>query len=103
MEHKGSNFLLKWIKFVPHVKLFFNNRPAVTPFRSLAAMPPEASTRAEILPGCPNLDKKSREAEVGFKPLEPTFPRSLTIRGSRHIPTAVKSRWASVRKRVRII
>ncbi|KER20268.1 hypothetical protein T265_11133 [Opisthorchis viverrini] len=35
----------------------------VTPFRCLAAMSPEGSMRAEILPGCP-----SREAEVGFEP-----------------------------------
>ncbi|KAG5448110.1 hypothetical protein CSKR_106390 [Clonorchis sinensis] len=32
------------------------------------AMPPEACTRAEILPGCPSLDRGSGEAEVGFKP-----------------------------------
>ncbi|KAG5441015.1 Ras-specific guanine nucleotide-releasing factor 2 [Clonorchis sinensis] len=40
---------------------------AVTPFRCLAAMPPEGSTRAGILPGCPSLDRGSREAEVGFE------------------------------------
>ncbi|KAG5454002.1 hypothetical protein CSKR_102085 [Clonorchis sinensis] len=44
------------------------NRSAVTPFRCLAAMPPEGCTRAEILPGCPSLDRESREAEVGFEP-----------------------------------
>ncbi|KAG5451860.1 E3 ubiquitin-protein ligase chfr, partial [Clonorchis sinensis] len=44
------------------------DRSAVTPFRCLAAMPPEGSTRAEILPGCPSLDRGSREAEVGFEP-----------------------------------
>ncbi|KAG5443916.1 hypothetical protein CSKR_100832 [Clonorchis sinensis] len=42
--------------------------PAVTPFRCLAVMPPEGSTRAGILPGCPSLDRGSRDAEVGFKP-----------------------------------
>ncbi|KAG5442805.1 hypothetical protein CSKR_112268 [Clonorchis sinensis] len=31
-------------------------------------MPPEGSTRAGILPGCPSLDRGSREAEVGFEP-----------------------------------
>ncbi|KER27564.1 hypothetical protein T265_05383 [Opisthorchis viverrini] len=31
-------------------------------------MPPEGCTRAGILPGCPNLDRGSREAEVGFEP-----------------------------------
>ncbi|KAG5442553.1 hypothetical protein CSKR_108755 [Clonorchis sinensis] len=36
--------------------------------RCLAAMPPEGSTRAGILPGCPSLDRGSREAEVGFEP-----------------------------------
>ncbi|KAG5452728.1 hypothetical protein CSKR_102158 [Clonorchis sinensis] len=38
------------------------------PFQCLAAMPPEGSTRAGILPGCPSLDRGSREAEVGFEP-----------------------------------
>ncbi|KAG5454334.1 Trafficking kinesin-binding protein 1, partial [Clonorchis sinensis] len=37
------------------------------PFWCLAAMPPEGSTRAEILPGCPSLDRGSREAEMGFE------------------------------------
>ncbi|KER28755.1 hypothetical protein T265_04447 [Opisthorchis viverrini] len=31
-------------------------------------MPPEGSTRAGVLPGCPSLDRGSREAEVGFEP-----------------------------------
>ncbi|GAA55035.1 hypothetical protein CLF_106519 [Clonorchis sinensis] len=31
-------------------------------------MPPEGSTRAEKLPGCPSLDRESREAEVGLGP-----------------------------------
>ncbi|KAG5455245.1 hypothetical protein CSKR_106449 [Clonorchis sinensis] len=53
------------------------NRSAVAPFRCLAAMPPEGSTRAEILPGCPSLDRGSREAEVG---LEPRTFRSSTYR-----------------------
>ncbi|KER23137.1 hypothetical protein T265_08908 [Opisthorchis viverrini] len=44
------------------------NRSAVTPLRCLAAMPPEGCMRAGILPGCPNLDRGSREAEVGFEP-----------------------------------
>ncbi|KER26481.1 hypothetical protein T265_06272 [Opisthorchis viverrini] len=41
---------------------------AVAPFRCLAAMPPEGSTRAGILPGCPSLGRGSRVAEVGFEP-----------------------------------
>ncbi|KER28298.1 hypothetical protein T265_04830 [Opisthorchis viverrini] len=44
------------------------DRPAVTLFRCLAAMLPEGTTRAGILPGCPSLDRGSREAEVGFEP-----------------------------------
>ncbi|KAG5445498.1 hypothetical protein CSKR_100985, partial [Clonorchis sinensis] len=44
------------------------SRSAVTPFQCLASMPPEGSTRAEILPGCPSLNRGSREAEVGFEP-----------------------------------
>ncbi|KAG5441927.1 NADH dehydrogenase [ubiquinone] 1 alpha subcomplex assembly factor 5 [Clonorchis sinensis] len=38
-----------------------------TPIRCLAAMPPGGSTRAGILPGCPSLDRGSREAEAGFE------------------------------------
>ncbi|KAG5448291.1 hypothetical protein CSKR_110458 [Clonorchis sinensis] len=30
-------------------------------------MPSEGSTRAEILPGCPTLERGNREAEVGFE------------------------------------
>ncbi|KAG5443303.1 hypothetical protein CSKR_109065 [Clonorchis sinensis] len=52
--------------------------PAVAPFRCLAAMPPEGSTRAGILPGCPGLDRGSREAEVG---IEPRTLRSERIHG----------------------
>ncbi|KER25612.1 LOW QUALITY PROTEIN: hypothetical protein T265_14179, partial [Opisthorchis viverrini] len=43
-------------------------RSAVAPSRCLAAMPPEGSTRAGILPGCPSLDRGSRVAEFGFEP-----------------------------------
>ncbi|KAG5453899.1 hypothetical protein CSKR_108574, partial [Clonorchis sinensis] len=39
----------------------------VAPFRCLAAMSREGSTRAGILPGCPSLDRRIREAEVGFE------------------------------------
>ncbi|KER22499.1 hypothetical protein T265_14836, partial [Opisthorchis viverrini] len=42
--------------------------PTVAPFRCLAAMPPEGSTSVGVLPGCPSLDRGSREAEVGFEP-----------------------------------
>ncbi|KER29410.1 hypothetical protein T265_03978 [Opisthorchis viverrini] len=31
-------------------------------------MPTEGSTRADIMPWYPSLDKKGREAEVGFEP-----------------------------------
>ncbi|KAG5442688.1 Arf guanine nucleotide exchange factor syt1, partial [Clonorchis sinensis] len=43
-------------------------RSAVAPFRCLTTMPPEGSTRPGIMPGCPSLDRGSREAEVGFEP-----------------------------------
>ncbi|KER34021.1 hypothetical protein T265_00210 [Opisthorchis viverrini] len=43
-------------------------RSAVASFRCLAAMPPEGSTRARILPGSPSLDRESRVAEVAFEP-----------------------------------
>ncbi|KER26817.1 hypothetical protein T265_13932, partial [Opisthorchis viverrini] len=38
------------------------------PFRCLAAIPHEGGTRAGILRECPDLDRGSREAEVGFEP-----------------------------------
>ncbi|KAG5441345.1 hypothetical protein CSKR_103221 [Clonorchis sinensis] len=62
---------------LPSGGMAVRHRKAVTPFRCLAAMPPEGSTRAGILPGCPSLDRGSREAEVGFEPR--TF-RSSQIR-----------------------
>ncbi|KER27956.1 hypothetical protein T265_05081 [Opisthorchis viverrini] len=54
-------------------------RSAVAPFRCLTAAPPEGFTRAGILPGCPSLDRGSREAEVGFEPR--TF-RSVNLRSN---------------------
>ncbi|KAG5449153.1 hypothetical protein CSKR_104745 [Clonorchis sinensis] len=42
--------------------------PAVTLFRCLASMSPKGSTRAWILPGCPILYSRSREADFGFEP-----------------------------------
>ncbi|KAG5452120.1 hypothetical protein CSKR_107904 [Clonorchis sinensis] len=42
-------------------------------------MPPEGYTRAGILPGCPSLDRGSREKEVGFEPR--TF-RSINSRSN---------------------
>ncbi|KER21750.1 hypothetical protein T265_09989 [Opisthorchis viverrini] len=42
-------------------------RSAVTPFRCLPTTLVEGSTRAGILPNCPNLDRGSREAEVAFE------------------------------------
>ncbi|KAG5444112.1 hypothetical protein CSKR_104199 [Clonorchis sinensis] len=43
-------------------------RSVVPPYRYLAAMPSEGSTRAEIPSGCPSLDKSSRNTKVGFEP-----------------------------------
>ncbi|KAG5452972.1 hypothetical protein CSKR_111792 [Clonorchis sinensis] len=43
-------------------------------------MPPEGSTRAGILPGCPSLNRGSREAEVGFE------PRTFLLRYSTLMP-----------------
>ncbi|KAG5448694.1 hypothetical protein CSKR_113024 [Clonorchis sinensis] len=45
---------------VLHHYYYYYCRSAVTPFWCLAAMLPEGSARAEILPGCPSLDGKSR-------------------------------------------
>ncbi|KER25290.1 hypothetical protein T265_07228 [Opisthorchis viverrini] len=44
-----------------------NNRSPVASFWFLTAMSPEGSTRAEILPSCRSLDRKSREAGVEFE------------------------------------
>ncbi|KER28738.1 hypothetical protein T265_13526, partial [Opisthorchis viverrini] len=56
LEHVDATFLLD------NQAIYDNclNRSAVTHFWYLAAMPPEGSVRAGILPGCPSLD---REAE----------------------------------------
>ncbi|KAG5453153.1 hypothetical protein CSKR_106980 [Clonorchis sinensis] len=66
---------------------------AVAPFRCLTAMPPEGSARAGILPGCPSLDRGSREAQVGFEPW--TF-RSLNPRSNHRAisPSVTVNRWA---------
>ncbi|KAG5454435.1 hypothetical protein CSKR_113103 [Clonorchis sinensis] len=40
---------------------------ALTPFRCLAAIPPEGSMTTKILLGCPSLHRGSRDAEVGFE------------------------------------
>ncbi|KER33773.1 hypothetical protein T265_12543, partial [Opisthorchis viverrini] len=51
-------------------------------FNCQAAMPPEGSTRAEILPGCPCLGNSSRGASIGWpKWLEREFT-DRKIRGS---------------------
>ncbi|KER23400.1 hypothetical protein T265_08725 [Opisthorchis viverrini] len=52
------------------------------PFRSLAALPPEGSTRAAILPSCLSLDRENREAEVAFKPI--TFCLMVTRENLTH-------------------
>ncbi|KER26350.1 hypothetical protein T265_06395 [Opisthorchis viverrini] len=80
------------------------NRSAVTPFRCLAAMLPEGCTRAGILPGCPSLDRGSREAEVGFEPR--TF-RSVNSRSNhlRHLapPPRNKERYCNISLRISCI
>ncbi|KAG5451650.1 hypothetical protein CSKR_109130 [Clonorchis sinensis] len=48
----------------------------VTPFRCLAAMSPKGSTRAGILPGCPSLDRGSRETEAALT-TEPSRPQVI--------------------------
>ncbi|KER31378.1 hypothetical protein T265_02423 [Opisthorchis viverrini] len=47
--------------------------------RCLATIPPEGITRAEILPGCPSLDRRSQGAEVGS---EPQIFRSVNLRSN---------------------
>ncbi|KAG5446642.1 hypothetical protein CSKR_108301, partial [Clonorchis sinensis] len=63
---------------------------AVATFWCLAAMPPEGSTSAGILPGCPGLDRRSRDAEIGFE--SQTFRSCITyIHVSRHLE--YRSNW----------
>ncbi|KER23956.1 hypothetical protein T265_08255 [Opisthorchis viverrini] len=45
-----------------------NSRQAEASFRYLATMPSEGNTTAEILLGCPTLDRSSRDAEAAFEP-----------------------------------
>ncbi|GAA50735.1 hypothetical protein CLF_104969 [Clonorchis sinensis] len=47
-----------------------NDRSAVTPFRCVAAMPSEGSTKVETLPSCPSLDRNSRDVEAMDRPLK---------------------------------
>ncbi|KER19030.1 hypothetical protein T265_12044 [Opisthorchis viverrini] len=57
-----------WIK-VEHAK---------SSWRSVSVMPPEKSTRAEILSGCPSLELGSRDPEVRFEPR--AFRSSLRVK-----------------------
>ncbi|KER29755.1 hypothetical protein T265_03666 [Opisthorchis viverrini] len=57
------------------VRLLINLSPVI-PFRYLAAIPLKGSTMAGIVPGCPRLDRGSREAWVGFKPRTFRIPES---------------------------
>ncbi|KER26429.1 hypothetical protein T265_06344 [Opisthorchis viverrini] len=54
-------------------------------------MPPEGCTKAGILPGCPNLDRGSRGAEVGF---EPRTLWSVNSRSNRlgHLTPCIRNR-----------
>ncbi|KER25654.1 hypothetical protein T265_06944 [Opisthorchis viverrini] len=60
----------------------------VLAFRCLAVRLPKGSTTAGILPGCPSLDRGSREAEVGFEPR--TF-RSVNSRSNHLVHLAPSS------------
>ncbi|KER32055.1 hypothetical protein T265_01832 [Opisthorchis viverrini] len=71
----GQLLMLQDFTHIPNVLSYeytnwrdWRRRSAVAPFRCLAAVPPEGCTRAGILPGCPSLDRGSREAGVGFEP-----------------------------------
>ncbi|KAG5449519.1 hypothetical protein CSKR_111840 [Clonorchis sinensis] len=61
-RHVGANGPVARVEWAPIKK---SNHSAIAPFRRLTAMPSEESTGAGILPGCPSLDRGSREAEVG--------------------------------------
>ncbi|KAG5445244.1 ATP synthase subunit alpha, mitochondrial [Clonorchis sinensis] len=58
-----SIFTIFFIKFrLVDNNTITDNRSTVTTFRCLDAMPPEGSTRAGILPDCPSIDRRNRDA-----------------------------------------
>ncbi|KER21708.1 hypothetical protein T265_10034 [Opisthorchis viverrini] len=42
-------------------------KPRQEQSRSRGWLPPERSTRAEILPSCPSIDRSSKDAEIGLE------------------------------------
>ncbi|KER31367.1 hypothetical protein T265_02414 [Opisthorchis viverrini] len=56
-EEIAREWTQKYAMWITLVDKKERKRSAVAPFPCLAAMPPEGSTRAGILPGCPSLDR----------------------------------------------
>ncbi|KER20389.1 LOW QUALITY PROTEIN: hypothetical protein T265_15330 [Opisthorchis viverrini] len=73
-EEQVSLFISTETTRVTYSKFLFcsniaeQSRSAVTRFLCLAVMLSEGNARAEMLPGCPSLDRGSLEAEVEFEP-----------------------------------
>ncbi|KER29088.1 hypothetical protein T265_04182 [Opisthorchis viverrini] len=81
-DHLLSHLTTPWI------------RSAVARFRGLTAMPPEGCTRAERLPGCPSLDRGSREADVGFEPW--TCRSNTEVKGNYEIQSTIAKLFSDI-------
>ncbi|KER24174.1 hypothetical protein T265_08110 [Opisthorchis viverrini] len=84
VDNKGSGVLS------PHCLHFTGSvlqatHSAVALFRCITAVPPEGSTRVGTVPGCPSVDRGSREAEVGFESTDLLISKRSVAR-TRHLP-----------------
>ncbi|KER19984.1 hypothetical protein T265_11371 [Opisthorchis viverrini] len=70
-------------------------RSVVALFRCLAAMPSKGSTRAGILPGCPSLNRGSREAEVRFRTTDIPISKFALWAQSKWVPHKSIERYSS--------
>ncbi|KER29818.1 hypothetical protein T265_03615 [Opisthorchis viverrini] len=92
VEHSASQAVVdsKFHAVLNSKKERKRKRSPVAPFRCLAAMPPEGSKRAVILPSRPSLDTESRVAEVGFEPRTSRSENSTpTTWAISHIPPSL--------------
>ncbi|KAG5455096.1 hypothetical protein CSKR_107354 [Clonorchis sinensis] len=69
--------------------------PAVTPFRCLAAMPPERSKRARMHLGCPSLDRSGGDAEVGLERSELRYLEPWHRSAATSFSFPNQAQWAS--------
>ncbi|KAG5453520.1 hypothetical protein CSKR_102984 [Clonorchis sinensis] len=85
-EHNKLNWRKRrqYPKNVSSQKPSHTNRSAVAPFQCPAVMPPEGSTRAGVLPGCPSLDREvERQRQGSNHGPSGQYARALTAKLSR--------------------